>query len=327
MRVGVIGLTGPDTFADNIVRCLPNIGVDAVSLGPAIPQPRNKFVRSATHLAARQTAETLQWFQRPLISRVNDSGCDVAISVEQSLMPVTVAKIKRGGCRIALWYPDSVANISRMAMIASDYDALFIKDPLFVQRLDRVYGLPAVYMPEACNPQWHRPVGQSGREPFIVVVGNLYPTRARLLRRLQDAGIPLKLYGANFPRWYDAGSLAKLFTYRFVTGEDKSRVFREARGVLNNLHPAEMNSVNCRLFEATGAGAAVLCEHRPILQDLFQVNKEVLSFSTFDELVDHCRALLDGGGLTQKIGDAATRRAHAEHTYEIRLTAMLEHLT
>jgi spore maturation protein CgeB len=326
MRVGIIGPTGPDQFADNIAHCLPNIGVQAVPLGPSTPWPRNKALRLATQLAARQTAETLEWFQRPLVGRVRDSGCDVIINVEQSLMPATVAKIKSGGPRIALWYPDHVANISRMAMIASDYDALFIKDPLFVQRLEQVYGLPAVYMPEACNPQWHRPVGQPGQEPFIVVVGNLYPTRARLLHRLHEAGIPLKLYGGGFPRGYDAGPLAALFTHSIVTREDKSRVFREARGVLNNLHPAEMNSVNARLFEATAAGAAVLCEHRDALEDLFRVNEEVLAFSSFEELVDHCRLLLNNPDLTRTIGDAASARAHAEHTYEIRLTAILERL-
>jgi spore maturation protein CgeB len=327
MRVGVIGPTDPDSFADNVAHCLPHIGVEAVPLGPYTPRPRNKVLRLATQLAQRQTAETEEWFQRPLIRRVRDSDCDVIINVEQSLMPATVAKIKSSGPRIALWYPDHLSNISRMAMIASDYDKLFIKAPLFTQRLAQIYGLPAVYMPEACNPQWHRPVGEAGQEPFIVVVGNLYPTRARLLQRLQDAHIPLKLYGANFPRWYDAGPLAKLFTNSYVTREDKSRVFREARGVLNNLHPAEMNSVNCRLFEATAAGAAVLCEHRGVLPDLFRVNEEVLAFSTFDELVDQCRALLNESGLTQKIGDAATIRAHAEHTYEIRLATMLEHLS
>lgn len=327
MRVGIIGPTGPDSFVDNIADCLPNIGVQAVPLGPSIPTPRNKALRLGTQLAARQTAETLEWFQRPLVSRVRDSDCDVIINIDQSLMPATVAKIRRGGRRLGLWYPDAVANIGRMAMIASDYDALFIKDPLFVQRLAKVYGLPAFYMPEACNPAWHRPIGEPGHEPFIVVVGNLYPTRTRLLQRLHEAGIPLKLYGSTFPRWYDAGPLAGLTTHTFVTREDKSRVFREARGVLNNLHPAEMNSVNARLFEATAAGAAVLCEHRDVLEDLFRIDEEVLAFSTFDELVDHCKLLLDTRGLTQAIGDAASTRAHAEHTYEIRLTAMLEKLS
>jgi len=327
VRVGIIGPTDPDTFADNIASCLPNIGVEAVPLGPSTPRPRNRFLRLGTQLAQRQTAETLEWFQRPLVGRARDSRCDVIINVEQSLMPATVAKIRSGGRRIALWYPDSVGNIARMAMIASDYDALFIKDPSFVQRLAQVYGLPAVYMPEACNPKWHHPIGQPGQEPYIVVVGNLYPTRARLLQRLHDVGIPLQLYGTDFPRWYDAGQLAQLFTHSFVTREAKSRVFREARGVLNNLHPAEMNSVNARLFEATAAGGAVLCENRDILQDLFAVNKEVLVFSTFDELVDHCHSLLDDPDLTRTIGDAATARANAQHTYEIRLTAILEHLS
>ena len=326
MRVGVIGPTGPDTFADNIAHCLPSLGVEAVPLGPSTPQPRSKVLRRATELAQRQTAETQEWFQRPLIGRVKASDCDVIINVEQSLMPATVAKIKKGGRGIALWYPDPVSNISRMAMIESDYDVLFIKDRLLVQRLRDVCGLPAVYMPEACNPEWHRPVGQAAREPFIVFVGTLRPTRMRLLARLHEAGIPLKLYGMNFPRWSDPGPLAALFTHSYVTREDKSRVFRESRGVLNDLHPGEMNGVNARLFEAAAAGAAVLCEHRDALQDLFQVNEEVLAFSTFDELVDHCRLLLGDSTLTRTIGDAATARAHADHTYKIRLSAILEHL-
>lgn len=326
MRVGVIGPTAPDSFADNIAHCLPNIGVDAVQLGPVSPRPHNKFLALAGHVIEHLSAETEEFFQRPLIKRVRESECDVIINVEQALMPATVAKIKRGGPRIALWYPDAVSNISRMAMIASEYDALFLKDPLFVDRLTQVYQLPALYVPEACNPEWHRPIGHAGKEPFIVVVGNIYPTRARLLQRLHEAGVPMKLYGSGFPRWYDAGPLAPLFTHKHVTREEKSKVFREARGVLNNLHPAEMKSVNCRLFEATGAGAAVLCEYRDSLPDLFRLDHEVLAFSTFDQLVDQCRRLIDEPGLTRTIGDAATLRAHADHTYEVRLRSMLDHL-
>lgn len=326
MRVGIIGPTDPDSFADNVAHCLPHIGVEAVPLGPSTPRPRNKVLGLATDLAQRQTAETLEWFQRPLIRRVRDSECDVIINVEQSLMPATVAKIKSAGPRIALWYPDAISNISRMAMVASDYDVLFLKDPLFAQRLSEVCGLPAVYMPEACNPDWHRPIGDAGKEPFIVLVGTLRPTRMRLLMRLHATGIPLRLYGANFPRWSNPGPLAGLCMNRYITREAKSRVFREARGVLNDLHPGEMNSVNARLFESTGAGGAVICEDRDVLKDLFKVNTEVLAFSTFDDLVDQCRILLNDSGLAHRIGDAATARAHADHTYEIRLAAIMEGL-
>lgn len=325
MRVGVIGPIEPDSFADNILDSLPALGVEGVGLGPVTPMPRHKVLRLATQLASRQTAETETWFQRPLLARARDAQCDVIINVQQALMPASVAQLRKAGAKVALWYPDALSNISRMAMIAAEYDALFLKDPVFVERLTKVYGVSASYVPEACNPSWHRPVGLPGVEGFIVVVGNLYPTRARLLARLHAAGIPLRLYGSNFPRWYDPGPLADLFTRQFVVRDEKSRVFREARGVLNNLHPAEMNSVNARLFEATGAGGAVLCEDRDSLADSFVVGKEVLSFATFDELLDQCRDLLDDDGATTRaIGDAATRRAHADHTYERRLRRMLE---
>jgi spore maturation protein CgeB len=323
MRVGVIGPTEADTFADNIFHTLPKLGVEPVALGPAAVRPGNKVLGLATQWARRQSAETEEWFQRPLVHRAQDSDCDVILNVEQSLMPATVKKLKKGGRRIALWFPDAISNIARMAMIAADYDALYIKDPLLAQRLATIYGLPAIYMPEACNPDWHYPVGESGGDPFIVVVGNLYPSRARLLTRLYEEGVPLRLYGTDFPRWYDPGALAGLFTRSFVTRAEKSRVFRRSRGVLNNLHPAEMNSVNARLFEAAAAGGAVLCEYRDSLGDLFRVGEEVLAFSTFGELITQCYALLADASFTKRVGDAASRRALLDHTYEIRLSAIL----
>lgn len=319
----MIGPIGPDTLADNILHCLPLIGAQAVALGPATPLPNNRILRALAELGRRQSAETEEWAQRPLISRVREAKCDIVLNVQQSLMPGTVARIKRLGPAVGLWFPDSVASINRLAMVAADYDALFLKDPLFAQRLRDVYGLYALYVPEACNPTWHRPVGRPASSGHIVVVGNLYPTRVRLLTRLQEAGIPLKLYGANFPRWYDAGSVATLPAGLFLTRENKSRVFRESAGVLNNLHPAELSSVNARLFEATAAGGAVLCERRDALTDLFEDGKEVVGFSSFDELLACAQALLRDPAAAKTIGDAGSARAHRDHTYQVRLEVIL----
>ena len=323
MRVGVIGPTGPDTLADNMVHCLSLIGAQPVALGPATPLPNNRVFRALVEAGRRQSAETELWAQRPLVSRVREARCDVVLNVQQSLMPGTVARIKRLGPAVGLWFPDSVASVQRLAMIASDYDALFFKDPLFARRLRDVYGMRALYVPEACNPTWHRPVGQPASSAQIVVVGNLYPTRVRLLTMLHEAGIPLKLYGASFPRWYDAGAVSAIRPGPFLTRANKSRVFRESAGVLNNLHPAELTSVNARLFEATAAGGAVLCERRDSLTDLFEDGKEVVGFSSFDELLAGAKALLSDPAASKAIGDAASVRAHRDHTYQIRLEEML----
>ena len=148
-------------------------------------------------------------------------------------------------------------------MLLAPYDALFFKEPHLVERLRANLGLPVYYLPQGCNPRWHRPFVPAGTEPHLVIAGNMYPSRVRLIDRLIAKGIPLKLYGSGFPRWLGETQAREAHTGRCVFREDKARAFRSAAGVLNTMHPAEVAGVNSRLFEAAGCGAAVLTEFRP----------------------------------------------------------------
>ena len=89
----------------------------------------------------------------------------------------------------------------------------------------------------------------------------------------------------------------------------------------------EVNGVNVRLFEAAGCGAAVLTEFRPTVPELFEVGKEVLTFHDFDDLLEQATRLLSEHGLTARLGDAAAQRAHRDHTYDLRVAAILEKLS
>jgi spore maturation protein CgeB len=245
---------------------------------------------------------------------------------EATLAPEAVVMMRRAKIPVALWFPDYVGNFGRQQMLLAPYTALFLKDPLLVQRLRATLEAPVWYLPEACNPRWHRPVGEAGVERAIAVVGNTYPSRLMLLRRLHRAGIPLVIYGGAIPRWSRNVVPPQLHTGKVVLGQAKSHVFRTAAGVLNNLHPGEQG-MNCRLFEATAAGGAVLCERRPALAELFDTDREVVPFTDVRELIDRIHELLADPMLTRDIGDAAAKRAHAEHTYDIRLATILERLS
>jgi spore maturation protein CgeB len=212
-------------------------------------------------------------------------------------------------------------------MLLAPYDALFFKEPHVVERLGAILDVPLFYLPQACNQRLHRPLTAAGTEPYLVIAGNMYPSRIRLLERVQAKGLPLRLYGSPFPRWVGSTPLRDVHTGRCVFGEDKARVFRSAAAVLNTMHPAEIRGVNSRLFEAAGCGAAVLTEFRPTLPDLFAIGREVLAFRDFDELIDQATSLLAEPGLTAKLGDAAAARALQNHTFEKRLTVILEKLS
>ena len=325
MRIGVIGPVWPDSFANNIVSALADMGLDAIALG-SLYAPRGRYA-SAAGMVIRDALPTLdERVQRHVEAAARQAECEIVINVDQRLMPGIVRRLRRNGIKVAMWFPDAVVNMRRQLILLAPYDAVFFKEPHLVDRLQAVLELPMFYLPQACNPRWHRPMVAPGTEPYLVIAGNMYPSRLLLLERLLASGIPLKLYGSAFPRWVEKTPLHEVHAGHAVFGVEKARVFRSAIAVLNTMHPGEINGVNLRLFEAAGCGAAVLTEFRPTVPDLFAIGDEVLAFRDFDELVGQARRLLHDDGLSAKLGDAAATRAHESHTYEQRLTVILEKL-
>jgi spore maturation protein CgeB len=322
LRIGVIGPVGPDYFADNVIDSLQGMGHTPIELGPGWKIYRSRLANGVASAAKRMLPVLDERSQRRISRAANEAACELIVNIDMTLLPSTVRRLQRAGARVVFWFPDHIAQLGRQLMLLAPYDALFFKDPILVERLRANLGLPAYYLPEACNPRWHRPLVPAGTEPYLVIAGSMYPSRVKLLQRLVAKGIPLKLYGGAFPPWLSDTSLRDLHTGRVVFREDKARVFRSAAGVLNNLHPAEAAS-NARLFEAAGSGAAVLTEFRPALPELFLIDHEVLAFRDFDELVDQASRLLGEAGLAARLGDAAAERAHRDHTYEARLATII----
>ena len=324
MRIGVIGPIGREEVAENIAEGLRRMGHEVTQLGPANPSHRSRKVHNAAMLTWMALPALDEWAQRRIARAARDAECEIVINNDLRLMPGTVSRLKSGGARVAYWFPDTVSHLVRQLPILSSYDALFFKEPHIVERLRANLRLPVHYLPEACNPRWHRPVVPAGTEPYIVVAGTMYPIRVRLLERLMAKGIPLKLYGVGIPRWVGDTPVRAEQVGRYISREEKARVYRSAVGVLNTMHPGEVDGVNGRLFQAAGCGAAVITEFRAALPEVFKVGDEVLAFRDFDELVVHASRLLNEAGLASRLGDAAARRAHRDHTYDHRLARILE---
>jgi spore maturation protein CgeB len=324
MRIAVVGPRYPDSFSDNICDVLETDGHEVDAVGAATPRSQNVFVNEAFSISRRLPSIERRMENR-VVSRCREWSPDLVLTVE-SLLPDTVAEVKRLGCKVAFWFPDHVGSIGRHEMFVAPYDALFFKQPRLVERARALLGAPVHYLPEACNPRWHKPIGTE-RNGYVVVAGNMYPWRARLLERLLEADIPIKIFGSYWPRWLKSPEVRKHHTWRYITGDEKAREFRAAGLVLNSLYPAEVDGYNARVFEATGCGAAVLTEARPELEEWFVSGQEVQTYSTFDELLERARWLLDHPDEGREMGDAAAKRAHAEHTYSHRFRVMFEVLS
>ena len=199
MRIGVIGPIAPDRFAENIADALDRGGHIVTRLGPAGPFAGNRTANRVKTLARQALPRLDELAQRGIVRSARDAACEIIINVDSRLMPDTVTRLGRGGARVAFWFPDHVANMGRQLMLLAPYDALFFKEPHLVERVRANLDLPVYYLPQACNPRWHRPLVPAGTEPYLVTASGQNPSRVRLLERLIAKGIPLRLYGGSSP--------------------------------------------------------------------------------------------------------------------------------
>lgn len=324
-KIGVIGPLSPDSFADNVLSTLSSMGVEAVSLGSASRRPKSRLTAAALEMA-RQVPSIDSRLQSKILRKARLERLDIVLALESSLLPSIVRDLKMTGAAVALWFPDAMANLSRQLMLLGDYDAIFFKEPRLVAAATELLDLPVTYLPEACNPLWHQPPPGDERSRTVLLAGNMYAFRVRLLERLQRAGLPLQLYGPPWPRSLRSSSVAACHQGRYIARHEKAALFRSAAVVLNTLHPTEIDGVNCRLFEAAGCGATVLTEWRPEAARFFDIGTEIAAFKTFDELVDQARRLIVDSVGSRAMGDRATIRAHRDHTYRQRLQVALASL-
>ncbi len=75
---------------------------------------------------------------------------------------------------------------------------------------------------------------------------------------------------------------------------------------------------NLRLFEATGVGTCLITDWKRNLSELFEPEKEVITYKTKEECIEKIKWLLMNPLETQKIAKAGQARTLKDHTTENR---------
>ncbi len=112
-----------------------------------------------------------------------------------------------------------------------------------------------------------------------------------------------------------------------VFGLDLYRLLRRSR-ITFNLHTDTVRGFagNIRLFEATGAGTCLLTDRASNLGDLFEPDREVVTYGSLDECVEKVRYLLDHEGERAAIARAGQARTLRDHSVAVRARRIDEEL-
>ena len=113
---------------------------------------------------------------------------------------------------------------------------------------------------------------------------------------------------------------------KVVYNTEKAKAFGAAKAVLNNFLPTEINGVNKRTFEVAACGGFQITNFKPCTSDLFELNKEIVCYTTFAELKEKLHYYVDDRNETERkqIITAGRARVLNEHTYSHRINKILE---
>ncbi len=177
-------------------------------------------------------------------------------------------------------------------------------------------GIESVLLTQwAANPDWLRePLRAKDCQYGVSFVGAAYGRRQDTIARLRQRGINVECFGEGWRR----GPIAADDIPKIMNGSVVSLNF--SGGYKGEAHP----QIKARTFEVPGAGGLLVTEYAPGLEKFYKLGSEVLSFRTIDEMAAQVRWLLEHPDERDAIARAGHFRTSSEHTYDKRLSEVLE---
>ncbi|NET36070.1 MAG: glycosyltransferase [Cyanothece sp. SIO1E1] len=324
IRIMIPNFSPADSFVDNVAFTLKKMGHVVLTMPPISNRQFNSPYRRIWNQFREKTSRNyLPPQEKWLLKEIDKFKPSLIFTLTQSLSQETLTRIKEKNIQTAVWWGDPPANMQKQGLLCEGWDKIFIKDKFAAKKLSRL-GLPAILLHEAMNPHWHKPISQQ-KNDRLVFAGSFYEYRHFLVKRLIDNSIPVELYGGRLPIWVDA-RIKTIHTGKFIVKEEKSLHFGAGLACVNSTNMREGNSMNCRAFEIAGAGGLQIMENREIISECFDPGKEILTFDSFDELLELVTWVKKEPVAAQKVRQAGLKRALNEHTYQHRLTFILKEL-
>jgi hypothetical protein len=170
-----------------------------------------------------------------------------------------------------------------------------------------VEGALPIYLPEGANPEVHRPYDLE-KTIDVSFVGQRYGNRPAVIGALESAGIEVEAFGPGWPN-------GPLPTEEMVKMYSRSRVNLGFGGVAGH---KDTYCLKGRDFEVPMSGGLYLTERHEELNSVYEVGKEIVTYSGMDDLVSRTRWLLSHPEEADRIRIAGRERSLREHTWEMR---------
>jgi glycosyltransferase involved in cell wall biosynthesis len=175
-------------------------------------------------------------------------------------------------------------------------------------------GCPALFFPEASDPDIFRPIPESPKLHDVCFVGGCYGIREKIVRALREAGIQVTAYGSGWGQ-------GRLDT------EEVPRLFAQSKivlGVGTIGHCEDFYALKMRDFDGPMSGSCYVTHDNPDLRLVYKVGEEIVTYRSVSECVDKVRWYLSHEDERELVARAGRARALADHTWEKRFKGLFD---
>jgi spore maturation protein CgeB len=177
-------------------------------------------------------------------------------------------------------------------------------------------GCPAVFFPEASDPEIFHPKPELPKIHDVCFVGARYGIREQIVNALRNAGIRVSAFGSGWEGGrIDTETVPSLFA--------QSKIIL---GVGTIGHCTDFFALKMRDFDATMSGSLYLTHDNADLNTLFEVGKELVTYHSIKDCVNKAIYYLKHNEERESIAKAGCQRAVAEHTWDRRFGLLINTL-
>jgi spore maturation protein CgeB len=285
---------------------------------------------------AKVQAPLMRFLGELAVLKAEDFYPDLVLAMAQApLDRRAINDLKKLGAKTAFWFVEDFRQMRYFTEIAASYDYFFhIQGQEIISLLDGL-GANHCFLPVAAHPPCHHPLGLSPQQKKnlgapVGFMGAAYPNRVTILTRLLERGLPLKIWGVDWPAHGVLG--AALQDNRYISSQEVVRIYNSCPVILN-LHSSPwaqtpiggVDFINPRTFEIGACNGFQLVDKAPGLENFFTEGTEIATFSSEDELLEKADFYLKHPALRESMAAAAREKVLSRHTYYHRMEKLLDH--
>ncbi|MEW6601132.1 MAG: glycosyltransferase [Nitrospirota bacterium] len=300
---------------------------DALFYAKDISGSRQRYNGMVRHLSS--------FISEAVSARCESFRPDLVFALAQApLTSECLSDLRQKKVTTAYWFVEDFRFMEYWKNIAGSYDFFFtIQQGQFFTELQNAGIRNYHYLPMAACPDVHKPVSLSEEEKKyygsgLSFVGAGYYNRRHFMRGLLD--FDFKIWGSDWEMNSDLAKCIQRGGARIDT-EETVKIFNAAE-ININLHSSTYHKginpfgdfINPRTFELPACGGFQLVDRRPALEGLFEAGEEIVVFDDLDDLRSKAAYYLDHPEERERTTELGRKRVLRDHTYENRMTEMLE---